>query len=93
MFEESRGDRTRLDQRHLDAGACELHAERIGEYFHGEFRGAIGAAIRCGHQAKHRGAKHDAPMALRPHGRDEPGGEIMPAEHIDLELGADHLRR
>jgi hypothetical protein len=34
----------------------------------------------------------DAALAARPHRRDDPPCEIVPAEYIGLELGAQHLR-
>jgi hypothetical protein len=39
MLDEAGGDRTRLDQRYMDAGAGKLHAQRIGQGLDGEFRG------------------------------------------------------
>jgi hypothetical protein len=92
MFDEARGDRTRLDQRHMDAGAGKLHAQRVGESLNGKFRGRVGATIGCGDQPEHRGAEYDPAFAVSAHRWNDAPGEIMPAEDIGLELGAEHLR-
>ena len=70
---------------------CELHAERVGQSLDGKFRGAIGAAIGRADEPEHRGAEHDPPLPALPHRRDHAGGQIVPAEHIGLELGAEHV--
>src|SRR5262249_52927438 len=83
MLEKARSDRTRLDQRHADASSFELETERIGESLDGEFRGAIGAAVR------RRRPSTDEQNTRRPppfdRSRDHARGEVMPAEHGHLE--------
>jgi hypothetical protein len=91
VLKEAAGDGPRLDQDDLDAGRRQLHAERVGERLDGEFGGAIGAAIRRCDQAQHRGAEHDPALSLRPHRRDDAAREVVPAEDIGLELGAEHV--
>jgi len=53
MLDKARGDRARLDQRHVDTGTLELETERIGESLDGKFRGAVGATVRRRHKPKH----------------------------------------
>jgi hypothetical protein len=86
MFDEARGDRPGLDQRDLDPGPLKLKAQRVRHRLHREFRGAISAAIGRRHQPEHRGAEHDAALALPAHGRNDAGREVVPTEHIRLEL-------
>src|SRR6516164_6951767 len=64
MLKKARSDRTGLDQRHADASSFELETERIGESLDGEFRGAIGAAVRRRDQTEHGRAEHETPAAI-----------------------------
>ena len=75
-----------------DAGAVEFHPQGIGVSLDGVFRGDIGAAIAGADEAEHRGAEDEAAVTLAAHHRDDPPGEVVPAEEIGLELGA-HQRR
>src|SRR5262245_26436891 len=52
----------------------------------------MGATIGRRNEPEHRGAEHDPPPAVRAHRWNDAAGEIVPAEHVRLELGAKHLR-
>lgn len=62
-------DGARLDQADLHAAAGQLQAQGIGIPFQRELAGVVGAAIFHGHQPQHRAVLHDAPLAVRQHGR------------------------
>ena len=90
-IDEARGDRPWLDQRHRDAGARKLHAQRVGKRFDGEFRSGIRAAIGRGDEPEDGGAVHDPSLTPRAHRRDDTSGQIVPAEYIDFELRPQHI--
>ena len=92
MLDEAGGDRAWLDQYDPNAGFLQFHTKCVGQGLDGEFRGAIGAAIGRRHKPEHGGAEHDPPSTIGPHRRDDAAGQIVPAEHICLELGAEHMR-
>ncbi len=93
MLDEARGDRSRLDQRDVNARAGQFDAQHVGQSLDGELGGAIGASIGRRDQPEHRGALDDAPLSLRPHRRDHAARQVVPTDDIGLELSAQHLGR
>ena len=85
---ESRRDRPRLDQRHMDARAFQLHALHQHQAFQREFGCDIGAAPFHRHEAKDGRAVDDPAMALLAHDGNKVLGQFMPTEEIGVELFA-----
>ena len=88
VLPEARQDRARLDQRHPDAGAAQFDAQGVGEGFQRELGGAIAADHGRGDAAEHRSNVDDAAAALAPERRQQRAGQLVQAEHVGLELGA-----
>ena len=86
-------DRAGLDQAYVNVGAFKLHGQRHGQAFKRMLGGVVGAAEAHRNEAQDRGALDDAAMPLRPHHRDHPPGQIMPAEEVGLELGPERIDR
>jgi len=93
ILAEGAHDRAGLDERDRDARAPQLHAERVGERFHGILGGAVAAHQRGGDQAVGRAHVDDPPRALAPHLRDQAVGELLHAEDVHLELPSQRLAR
>jgi hypothetical protein len=62
-----------------------LDPQHIGQPLHRELGRHIGPAPGHADQAQDRGAVDDPPMALRPHQRDHPAGQVVIAEEVGLE--------
>src|SRR6056297_2641640 len=88
-----RRHRPRLDQADVDAGTAHLDPQRIRQPLDGELGADIGPAPADRHQPKHRGILHDPAIPLRPHRRDRPPREVVPAEYIGLEYLAQRAAR
>ena len=64
---EAAGDRSRLNQAHMNAASLQLHAQGDAQAFEREFRGRVSTAITVGHEAEDRGALDDATLAAPAH--------------------------
>jgi hypothetical protein len=84
-------DRPRLDDADIDAAAGELDAQGVGIGLQCELRAIVWAAKPEGHEAEHGGVHDDAPAPLPPHHRDHLAGQLVPAEKVCFELGAQHV--
>ena len=91
MLGEAAGDGAGLDQHDMDAAAAQLKPQRIAQAFDGELRGIVGAPPLHGDKSEDGGILHDAARAIGPHQRQAGARQLMPAKHIGLELGLQHL--
>ena len=77
-------DRPRLDQRHVDPGSRELHAQRVGQALDSKLARVVGAPPLQRHQTEYRAVLNNAPVALAAHDRQHPACQLVPAEKVGL---------
>jgi hypothetical protein len=84
---------TAVDDRHADAEALDLEAQRVADRLDRVLGRVVEAAARKGEVGTHRGDVHDPPGALRAHRGEHELAHPHEAEDVGLELAADHVER